>query len=138
MLVWGAAEVAQGLGVSQLIIGLTIVAVGTSLPELAATIASALRGHTEIAVGNVIGSNLFNLLAVMAIPGLFKTMVLTPHVLDRDYAAMTLATLMLAAAIYIGRSRKAAPTGHSYVGRSMGVLLVSFYGLYYYWLYVTI
>ena len=138
MLVWGAAEVAQGLGVSQLIIGLTIVAVGTSLPELAATIASALRGHTEIAVGNVIGSNLFNLLAVMAIPGLFKTMVLTPHVLDRDYAAMTLATLMLAAAIYIGRSRKVAPAGHSYVGRSMGVLLVSFYGLYYYWLYVTI
>jgi len=138
MLVWGAAEIAVGLGVSQLIIGLTIVAVGTSLPELAATIASALRGHTEIAVGNVIGSNLFNLLAVMAIPGLFKTMVLTPHVLDRDYAAMTLATLMLAAAIYIGRSRKAAPAGHSYVGRSMGVLLVSFYCLYYYWLYVTI
>ena len=138
LLVWGATDIAEQLGVSQLVIGLTIVAVGTSLPELAATIASALRGHTEIAVGNVIGSNLFNLLAVMAIPGLFKTMALTPMVLERDYAAMTLATLMLAIAIYIGRTRKAAPAGHSYVGRSMGVLLVSFYGLYYYWLYLTI
>ena len=66
LLVWGAAQVAVELGVSQLVIGLTIVAVGTSLPELAATVASALRGHTEIAIGNVIGSNLFNLLAVMA------------------------------------------------------------------------
>ncbi len=138
LLVWGAVEIAQQLGVSQLVIGLTIVAVGTSLPELAATVASALRGHTEIAVGNVIGSNLFNLLAVMAIPGLFKTMVLTPYVLERDYAAMTIATLMLAAAIFVGRRRAAAPAGHSYVGRSVGVLLVSFYGLYYYWVYVTI
>ena len=138
LLVWGAVEIAQQLGVSQLVIGLTIVAVGTSLPELAATVASALRGHTEIAGGNVIGSNLFNLLAVMAIPGLFKTMVLTPYVLERDYAAMTIATLMLAAAIFVGRRRAAAPAGHSYVGRSVGVLLVSFYGLYYYWVYVTI
>ena len=74
----------------------------------------------------------------MAIPGLFKTMVLTPYVLERDYAAMTIATLMLAAAIFVGRRRAAAPAGHSYVGRSVGVLLVSFYGLYYYWVYVTI
>ena len=70
MLVWGAADIAEGLGVSQLIIGLTIVAVGTSLPEMAATIASALRGHTEIAVGNVIGSNVANLGLILGIAAL--------------------------------------------------------------------
>ena len=75
-LVWGAVIAAEELGVSNLIIGLTIVAIGTSLPELAASIASATRGHTEIALGNIIGSNLFNLLAVMAIPGVVATQVL--------------------------------------------------------------
>jgi cation:H+ antiporter len=138
LLVWGATDIALRLGVSQLVIGLTIVAVGTSLPELAATVASALRGHTEIAVGNVIGSNLFNLLAVMPIPALFSPMPLSPEVLTRDYAMMCLATLMLAAAILVGRMRKAAPAGHSYVGRSVGALLVTFYVVYYYLLYITI
>jgi cation:H+ antiporter len=138
MLVWGASEIAQVLGVSRLVIGLTIVAVGTSLPELAATIASALRGHTEIAVGNVIGSNLFNLLAVMSIPGLVRPMGLASEVLYRDYAAMTVATLLLGVFIFIGRWRTAAPANHAYIGRSAGVLLVTFYALYYYWLYLTI
>jgi cation:H+ antiporter len=137
MLVWGATEVALFLGVSQLVIGLTIVAVGTSLPELAATVASALRGHTEIAVGNVIGSNLFNLLAVMAIPGLVQPEVLDPQVLPRDYATMALLTVMLALAVYFGRRRKRAVPGHSYLGRTVGVLFVASYALYYYWLYLT-
>ena len=138
LLVWGATDIALRLGVSQLVIGLTIVAVGTSLPELAATVASALRGHTEIAVGNVIGSNLFNLLAVMPIPALFSSMPLAPEVLTRDYAMMGVATLMLAGAVFIGRLRKAAPEGHAYIGRSVGCLLVTFYVAYYYLLYITI
>ena len=138
LLVWGATDIALRLGVSQLVIGLTIVAVGTSLPELAATVASALRGHTEIAVGNVIGSNLFNLLAVMPIPALFSSMPLAPQVLTRDYAMMGIATLMLAGAVLIGRLRKAAPEGHAYIGRSVGCLLVTFYVAYYYLLYITI
>jgi cation:H+ antiporter len=138
LLVWGAVHIAQELGVSQLVIGLTIVAVGTSLPELAATVASALRGHTEIAIGNIIGSNLFNLLAVMPIPGLLRSEILVSDVLYRDYAAMTGATVFLAAAIYMGRLRQVAPTGHSYLGRSVGVLLVLFYALYYYFLYISI
>ncbi|MBN7795348.1 calcium/sodium antiporter [Parahaliea mediterranea] len=136
-LVWGATEVALFMGVSQLVIGLTIVAIGTSLPELAATIASALRGHTEIAVGNVIGSNLFNLLAVMSIPGLIQPELLDAQVLPRDYATMSAMTAMLALAIYLGRLRKRAPAGHSYIGRSAGVLFVAIYALYYYWLYQT-
>src|SRR6056297_67795 len=70
LLVWGATDIAARVGVSELVIGLTVVAVGTSLPELAATLASALKRHTDIAIGNIVGSNLFNLLAVMPVPGL--------------------------------------------------------------------
>jgi cation:H+ antiporter len=138
MLVWGAVTVAQNLGISELVIGLTIVAIGTSLPELAATIASALRGHTEIALGNVIGSNLFNLLAVMAIPGIVGSESLDHSVITRDYPTMTFLTLFLAAAIYVSRKRSASKKGHSYVGRTVGTLLVSCYALYYYWLYLSI
>ncbi|KZX59522.1 calcium:proton antiporter [Halioglobus sp. HI00S01] len=138
MLVWGAVEVAETLGVSELVIGLTIVAIGTSLPELAATIASALRGHTEIALGNVIGSNLFNLLAVMSIPGIVGAETLESSVVTRDYPTMTFLTVFLALAIYISRRRSRSQEGHAYVGRTIGTLLVSFYGLYYYWLYITI
>ena len=69
VLVWAATTIAQALGVSELIIGLTIIAIGTSLPELAATVGSALKGHTDIAIGNVVGSNILNILAVMSIPG---------------------------------------------------------------------
>ncbi|MEH6591721.1 MAG: calcium/sodium antiporter [Halioglobus sp.] len=138
LLVWGAAEVAGELGVSKMVIGLTVVAVGTSLPELAATIASALRGHAEIALGNVIGSNLFNLLGVMSIPGLFATQTLDPGVMSRDYPAMSVAMLLLALGIYVGRRRNTAPHGHAYIGRSVGTLLVTLYALYYYWLYLTI
>ena len=137
VLVAGAVLAAEALGVSELVIGLTIVAIGTSLPELAATIASAMRGHTEIALGNIIGSNLFNLLAVMAIPGIVATRTLDPSVITRDYLTMTLLTLFLGIAIFISRRRQKSSPGHSYLGRILGALLVSFYALYYYALHVT-
>jgi len=139
ILVWGASEVALELGVSPLVIGLSVVAVGTSLPELAASLASAMKGHTEIALGNVIGSNLFNLLGVMSLPGLFETQALGPQVLIRDYASMTGMTLLLAGGLYQSLLRKTAPdaaNGH-HIGRIMGVLLLSTYALYYYWLFLT-
>jgi cation:H+ antiporter len=138
MLVWGAVVTAKELGVSELVIGLTIVAVGTSLPELAATVASAMRGHTDIALGNIIGSNLFNLLAVMAIPGILAHQSLEPAVNSRDYPYMTFLTIFLALAIYLSRKRSKSSAGHAYLGRIVGVLLVSFYALYYYWLHATI
>ncbi len=138
LLVWGATDIARQLGVSQLVIGLTVVAIGTSLPELAATIASALRGHTEIAIGNVIGSNLFNLLAVMAIPGLIEPQLLEPLVVYRDYLTMTGLTVLLAITLWVGRRRrKGGVGGRAYLGRSVGMLLLSIYALYYYWLYRT-
>jgi cation:H+ antiporter len=138
ILVAGAVMAAEELGVSELVIGLTIVAIGTSLPELAATIASAARGHTEIALGNIIGSNLFNLLAVMSIPGVIATQQLSPEALSRDYLTMTALTVFLAVAIFVSRKRSKARPGHSYLGRILGTLLVSFYGLYYYVIHVTV
>ena len=96
MLVWGATEIATTLGVSELIIGLTIVAIGTSLPELAASVASALKGHTDIALGNIVGSNIFNIAAVMAVPGLLAPIELDSIVLLRDYGMTLGLTLLLA------------------------------------------
>lgn len=138
LLVWGATDIAARVGVSELVIGLTVVAVGTSLPELAATLASALKGHTDIAIGNIIGSNLFNLLAVMPVPGLLAPMTISDEVLYRDYPVMTAATVLLAIAIYRGSRRRPAIDGSAYVGRSVGVLLTGLYGMYYYWLFQTV
>jgi len=123
ILVWGAVEVARYFGISELIIGLTIVAIGTSLPELAASVASALKGHHDIAIGNVVGSNIFNLLAVMPIPGLVANTEIGSEVLYRDYGAMLIITLLLIAFIY-GFRRKGR------VGRSAGSLLLLAYAGY--------
>ncbi len=94
-LVWGAVEIAKSFGVSDLIIGLTIVAIGTSLPELASSIAAARKGRHEIALGNVLGSNLFNTLAVVGIAGVIHPMSVGPEVLSRDVAVMASLTLAL-------------------------------------------
>jgi cation:H+ antiporter len=94
-LVWGAVEIAQALGVSELVIGLTIVAIGTSLPELAASVAAALRGENDLAIGNIVGSNLFNLLAVLAIPGILAPAAVENAVLFRDYPLMLGLTVLL-------------------------------------------
>ncbi|MGB5326008.1 MAG: calcium/sodium antiporter, partial [Pseudomonadales bacterium] len=84
LLVDAATSLAQFFGVSPMIIGLTVVAVGTSLPELAASIASAVKGHHEMAVGNIIGSNILNILLVMAMPALIMPSELDDQVFTRD------------------------------------------------------
>ena len=96
MLVWGAINVAQALGVSDLLIGLTIVAVGTSLPELASSIAAARKGENDLAVGNVIGSNIFNTLVVVGIAAVITPIkAMEADVLSRDLPIMSLLTLLL-------------------------------------------
>jgi cation:H+ antiporter len=95
ILLWGAVEVARGLGVSDLIIGLTIVALGTSLPELASSVIAIRKGEDDIAVGNVIGSNLFNTLAVVGIAGAIRPMDVAPEVFSRDIPVMGLLTVAL-------------------------------------------
>ncbi len=105
VLVWAATEIATELGVSELIIGLTIVAIGTSLPELAATVGSALKGHTDIAVGNVVGSNILNILAVLAVPALVSPSEFAPEVFWRDCGMMVALTLLLCLFAYGINSR---------------------------------
>lgn len=95
MLVWGAVEIAQSLGVSDLVIGLTIVGVGTSLPELASSVAAVRKGEDDIALGNVLGSNVFNTLAVVGIAGAIHPMDVAEEVLRRDVFTMGALTLLL-------------------------------------------
>ena len=105
ILVYAATAIASTLGVSDMIIGLTIVAVGTSLPELAATLGSAIKGQPDIAIGNVVGSNIMNILAVLAVPGLIHATDIDYAALWRDSGMMLALTLMLALFAYGLNSR---------------------------------
>jgi cation:H+ antiporter len=95
ILVWGAVTVAHGFGVSDLIIGLTVVAVGTSLPELASSVIAARKGEHDIALGNILGSNLFNTLAVVGIAGAIHPLTVGPEVFSRDIMVMAALTVSL-------------------------------------------
>ncbi len=145
-LVWGAKEIALFFEVSPLIIGLTVIAIGTSLPELAASVVSALKGHHDIALGNIIGSNIFNLLAVLAVPGLVDSPQMGEEVFFRDYASMAGLTLFLVLAIALDYKLRAnqnnAPASgdgynqtHGRLGKRIGVLLLMAYAGYYLWLF---
>jgi cation:H+ antiporter len=103
------------------VIGLTIVALGTSLPELAASITCVLKGHYDLAIGNIVGSNILNLLAVLPFPGLLSPGLIQAPLLFRDFAAVTLLTLLLAAFCYY------AVTRGKQLGRVSGVIFLSIY-----------
>jgi cation:H+ antiporter len=120
-LVASASAIAEELGVSEAIIGLTIVALGTSLPELAASITCVLKGHYDLAIGNILGSNIINLLAVLPFPGLLSPGLIQAPLLFRDFAAVTLLTLLLAAFCYY------AVTRGKQLGRLSGVIFLSIY-----------
>lgn len=100
ILVWGAVNVATDLGISELVIGLTVIAIGTSLPELAASISGALKNEHDLAIGNVVGSNLFNTLGVLAIPGLIHPASLAQGVLERDLPIVLVLTILLLVMAY--------------------------------------
>ena len=105
MLVKGAVSLAKYFGATDVFIGLTIVAVGTSLPELAASLASAFKKATDLAIGNIIGSNLFNALGVVAMPALFHPFSIDIIILQRDVGVMWFLTLLLLLAIIISREK---------------------------------
>ena len=134
ILVWAASHIATELGVSELVIGLTIVAVGTSLPELAASVMSALKGQADMAVGAIVGSNMFNILLVLAIPGLWGSLSLQTAVIRRDMFAVFLTTLVLAVAALW---RWNGASGSGTLGRGTGLLLLSLYIAYYGWLFLV-
>jgi cation:H+ antiporter len=95
LLIWGAVSIAQHLGISELVIGIVVVALGTSLPELAASLVSAIKQEHDIAIGNVIGSNIYNLLAVLGLPGAIRPGPVDAHVITRDFPVMFAVTLAL-------------------------------------------
>jgi cation:H+ antiporter len=130
ILVGGAVYIAANLGVSEMIIGLTIIALGTSLPELAASIMSARKGQHGIALGNIIGSNIFNLLGVMAIPALISPVVIEADSLWRDYGMMLALTLFIFA---IGFKARRGGT----ITRFVGSLLLLAYVMYMLLLYTN-
>lgn len=110
LLVWGAVSIAQDLGVSDLVIGLTIVAIGTSLPELASSIVAARKGEHDLALGNIIGSNLFNTLAVVGLAGVIHPMSIPAEILQRDWPLMALLTASLFALGYARNGQQARIT----------------------------
>ena len=125
LLVWGAVGVANSFGVSDLIIGLTIVALGTSLPELAASVMAARKGEHDIAIGNVVGSNMFNLLAVIGIAVIIAPMNSIPlEVLQRDWTIMLLLTIALFVMAYGFRGRDGR------INKVEGTILILCYAAY--------
>ncbi|GAB5381522.1 MAG: calcium/sodium antiporter [Aliiglaciecola sp.] len=122
-----AVEIARFFGMSELVIGLTIIALGTSLPELAASIAGVLKGEDDLALGNIIGSNIFNLLAVLAMPGLIAPGLIDENVATRDIFAMLLVTgLLIAFSFNLRGTRR--------INRWEGGTLVACYLIYCYYL----
>lgn len=128
ILVWGAVEIAQIFGVSDMIIGLTIVAVGTSLPELASSVIAARKGEHDIALGNILGSNLFNTLAVVGIAGTIHPFAVEPETISRDMVVMGALTVSL---FLIGFGFKGR---QGRINRFEGMALLLVYVIYTAWL----
>jgi cation:H+ antiporter len=121
LLVWGAVDIARTLGVDDLVIGLTIVAIGTSLPELASSLVAVGKGEHDIALGNVLGSNLFNTLAVVGLAGTIQPMQVGREVFTRDMLVMGVLTISL---FIIGYR---FPYGKGRINRAEGVVLLLAY-----------
>jgi K+-dependent Na+/Ca+ exchanger related-protein len=128
LLVWGAVEIARYFGVSDLVVGLTIVAVGTSLPELASSIAAARKNEVDLAVGNIIGSNLFNTLAVVGLAGAISPMYVGQEVFTRDMPVMSTLTVLL---LVFGFGKKGQ------INRIKGLILLLAYIGYNFYLFKT-
>lgn len=126
-IVSSSVAIAQYFGISDLMIGLTLIALGTSLPEVATAIAATLKKEYDLVIGNILGSNIFNLLAVMPLPALFSPSLISERVLIRDIGFMFVMTLLLYILI----------TGAKAIYRLQGMLLLSLYGLYILTLYIT-
>ena len=119
VLVWGSVDIARKMGVSELLIGLTIVAVGTSLPELASAVVSARKGEHEFVLGNIVGSNLFNTLAVVGLAGSISPFTNTsPYILRRDLPVLIALSLSIAVFGFNWKNWRAAGT----VTRVKGVI----------------
>ncbi|MAY60955.1 MAG: sodium:calcium antiporter [Rhizobiales bacterium] len=123
-LVDGAIEISRAFGLSEAAIGLTVVAVGTSLPELATSVAAAIRRHGDVALGNVIGSNTFNILGILGITSIISPVEVSPAIASTDIPVMLATALALTALIAFSRG----------IGRVSGIGLLVLYSCYVVWL----
>ncbi|MDE9481608.1 calcium/sodium antiporter [Xenorhabdus bovienii] len=128
MVIDNAAVVARIYGISELIIGLTILAVGTSLPELATSIAAAIKGENDMAMGNIIGSNVFNITLVLGIPGILSPSVISPQAFSRDFWVMMAASVLFTI-FCLGRKHR--------LNRLNGILLLGCFIAYFVVLFVS-
>lgn len=120
LLVAGATDIARAFGISETVIGLTLVAIGTSLPELAASVASALKGRADMALGNVVGSNIFNILAILGITAVIAPLPVPPEMLRLDLWMMLGSSLLLAPFLLRAVT----------ISRPIGAAFVAAYGAY--------
>lgn len=125
-LVRGATAVATSMGVSEAVIGLTLVALGTSLPELTVSVMSSLKGQNEVSLGNVIGSNIFNILGILGITAMVHPVAISPEFLKVDLVVMAGASLWLACLIFVSPK----------IGRLSALLGLATYAAYMAWLAV--
>lgn len=133
ILVWGAVDIARALGISELMVGLTIVAAGTSLPELASAVASARKGQNDFVLGNIVGSNFFNTLAVIGVSGLVRPFSCDGgFVLSRDLWVMT--ALSASLALFGCNFKSRASNGR--IGWAKGVVWVVAFAVYFVLLYL--
>ena len=128
LVVWSAVSIAERIGVSDLVIGLTIIAIGTSLPELATCVASAMKKHSELVLGNIIGSNIFNTLGVTGTASLLATYAVPNQVFSRDFPLMLAATAILFFLVWIFSKSKKIP-------QIFGIFFIITYITYIFYLY---
>ncbi|SFA98620.1 cation:H+ antiporter [Poseidonocella pacifica] len=120
LLVDSAVHIARVFGISETVIGLTLVAIGTSLPELATSVMAALRKQADVVLGNVIGSNMFNLLAIMGVATMVGPIPVDPEFLSFDLWVMLAASLLLVPFVFFGKD----------IGRLVGIVFIALYGIY--------
>lgn len=125
-LVEGASNLARQAGISEAVIGLTLVAVGTSLPELATAISAAIKKHSDVIIGNVLGSNLFNILSILGITAIIKPVPLTGQIASFDIPLGFVLALATFAIIFVMQR----------ISRSIGIAFLSSYVVYVGWLYL--
>ena len=126
LLVDGATSIARGFGISEAVIGLTVVAIGTSLPELATAVIASIRKHGDVIIGNILGSNVFNILAILGITSIIQPIPIAPQLLAFDLWFMVIVSLLLGITLWFGIK----------MGRSTGIIMLLAYIGYTAYLYV--
>ncbi len=127
ILVEGAVSIARGFGISEAVIGLTIVAIGTSLPELATAVVAACRKHTDVIIGNILGSNIFNVLSILGVTSMIAPIPIAEHIAHKDVWIMLGASVFLSVYLFGGFK----------IGRGSGLAMLGAYIIYMVWLYVN-